>query len=94
MKHALTIIAAAIERVRERLTGRGRLPGCARSSRPRSPSGDPARPGVENDREVEKTALVKAATFSPELADLTMTAPSIESWRDAQHAHCAPHAGT
>ena len=58
------------------------------------PSDDPARPGVENDREVEKTALVKAATFSPELADLTMTAPSIESWRDAQHAHCAPHAGT
>jgi urease accessory protein len=27
-----------------------------------------------------------AATFSPELADLTITAPSIESWRDAQHA--------
>jgi hypothetical protein len=29
---------------------------------------------------------VPAATFSPELADLTITAPSIESWRDAQHA--------
>jgi Ni2+-binding GTPase involved in maturation of urease and hydrogenase len=41
-----------------------------------------------------KTALVEAATFSPELADLTMTAPSIESRRDAQHAHCARHAGT
>ena len=35
-----------------------------------------------------------AATFSPELADLTMTAPSIESRRDAQHAHCARYAGT
>jgi hypothetical protein len=29
---------------------------------------------------------VPAATFSPELADLTITAPSMESWRDAQHA--------
>jgi hypothetical protein len=29
---------------------------------------------------------VPAATFSPELADLTITAPSIESWREAQHA--------
>jgi Ni2+-binding GTPase involved in maturation of urease and hydrogenase len=27
-----------------------------------------------------------AATFSPELAVLTITAPSIESWRDARHA--------
>jgi hypothetical protein len=27
-----------------------------------------------------------AGNFSPELADLTITAPSIESWRDAQHA--------
>ena len=27
-----------------------------------------------------------AVTFSPELAELTITAPSIESWRDAQHA--------
>ena len=35
-----------------------------------------------------------AATFSPELADLTITVPSIESWRDAQHAHCALRAGT
>ena len=33
-----------------------------------------------------KTALVEAATFSPELADLTIIAPSIKSWRDAQHA--------
>jgi hypothetical protein len=29
---------------------------------------------------------VPATTFSPELADLTITAPSIESWRDAEHA--------
>ena len=27
-----------------------------------------------------------AATFSPELADLTIATPSIKSWRDAQHA--------
>jgi len=29
---------------------------------------------------------VPAATSSPELAGLTITAPSIESWRGAQHA--------
>jgi hypothetical protein len=48
----------------------------------------------ERPRGRENRALVEAATFSPELADLTMTAPSIESRRDAQHAHCARHAGT
>jgi hypothetical protein len=76
------------------LTGRGVFPDALDRPGREGPSDDPARLGVENDREVEKTALVEAATFSPELADLTMTAPSIESRRDAQHAHCAPHAGT
>jgi urease accessory protein len=35
---------------------------------------------------IESGGDILAATFSPELPDLTITAPSIESWRDAQHA--------
>jgi hypothetical protein len=54
----------------------------------------PLRVGIGGPVGSGKTALVEAATFSPELADLTMTAPSIESRRDAQHGHCARHAGT
>ena len=37
-------------------------------------------------RDLPMVPTVPAATFSPELADLTITAPSIESWREAQHA--------
>jgi hypothetical protein len=56
-------------------------------------AGDPdsqTRPFARRDRRPgwlgQNRALVEAATFSPKLADLTMTASSIESRRDAQHA--------